>query len=200
MHDPNDSLVAGDVVELHRLRVSTIVHHVVASIITPFGTPISERPPIPTPDERLAEYKERRFAKLHRRELRQKAADGDEAAIQELRAMGLDPGKGVEPGKRQTEGLERGAGQVRTPKKGAILGNKGQKLPEGVLPGGKHEVGKVNERARKNKERAVKMQAQAERNLLEAKEVEEELQTEERLGQKTLLPTQGSNVRVEEKL
>ena len=191
--------MAGDVVELHRLRVSTIVHHVVASIVTPFGTPISERPPIPTPDERLAEYKARRFAKLHRRELRQKAADGDEAAIEELKAMGLDPGKGIEPGKRQSERLEKGTGKARTPKKSAVLGNKGQKLPEGVLPGGKHEVGKINERARKNKENAMKMEAQADENLLEAKEVGEQLQTEDRLGQESLLPTQGPNVKVEEK-
>lgn len=108
--------------------------------------------------------------------------------------MGLDPGKNAEPGKGRTEGLERGAG-----KKGAILGNKGQKLPEGVLPGGKHEVGKINERAQKNKEKATKMEMQAEKNLLEAKETEEELATEEELGARTKVPKQGPNVVVEEK-
>lgn len=159
-------------VELHRLRVSTIVHHVVASIVTPFGTPISERPPIPTPDERLAEYKERRFTKLHRRELRQKAADGDEAAIEELKAIGLDPSKGVDGRKRQTAGLEKSTGEARTSKKGT-----------------------VNERARKNKERAIKMETQAGANLLEARELEDE----ERLGQEILPPTQGPDVRIEGK-
>ena len=158
VHDPNSSLLLGDVVELHRLRVSTVVHHVVAKIITPFSTPISERPPVPTPDERLAIYKEKRFAKLRRRELRQKAADGDSAAIQELRSMGLDPGKGVAPApaKRKMGGLEKGT--------------------------------KINERAQKNKESALKMQAQTEKNLLEAQEVEEELQTESELGAKSILP------------
>lgn len=173
VHDPNSSLVAGDVVELHRLRVSTIVYHVVASIITPFGTPISERPPVPTPDERLAKYKERRFVKLQRRELRQKAAGGDVDAIQELKGMGLVP--------------DKDAARTRTPKQGALSGQKGQKSPDG-----KHEVGKINERAKKNKERAMKLDAQAEKNLLEAKELEEELQTEKEFGAKTIVPKQGS--------
>jgi small subunit ribosomal protein S17 len=141
VHDPNNSLIAGDVVELHRLRVSTIVHHVVASIVTPFGRPISDRPPIPTPDERLAKYKEHRFAKLHRRELRQKAMDGDAS----------------------------------------------------------DEGGKINERAQKNKEKAMKMDMQAEKNLLEAKAVEKELRTEEELGARTIVPKQGPYVVVEER-
>ena len=113
--------------------------------------------------------------------------------------MGLDAGKNAEPGKRKTEGLEKGAGQVRTPKKGAILGNKGRKLPEGVLPDGKHEVGKINERAQKNKGEAMRMEAQAEKNLLEAKEVEDDLRTEEELGARTIVPKQRPNLVVEER-
>ena len=49
VHDPNNSLNQGDVIKMHRLKVSTAVHHVVASIVTPFGTPIESLPPIPTP-------------------------------------------------------------------------------------------------------------------------------------------------------
>ena len=64
--------------------------------------------------------------------------------------MGLDPGKGVEVGKGETANLQRGVGKVRTPGKGAILGRKGQKLPEGVLPGRKAEVGGINDRAKRN--------------------------------------------------
>ncbi|EMC95937.1 hypothetical protein BAUCODRAFT_47953, partial [Baudoinia panamericana UAMH 10762] len=87
VHDPNSTLVAGDVVELHRLRVSKSVHHVVASIVSAFGTPIEARAPIPSPDERLAAYKQKRFAKLERRSLRQEAAKGSASAIEALAAM-----------------------------------------------------------------------------------------------------------------
>ena len=67
-------------------------------------------------------------------------------------------------------------GKSRNPGKGGILGEKGQKLPKGVLPGGKHEVGKIDDRAKHNKEMAMKFDAQAEDRLLEAKEKGEELE------------------------
>jgi small subunit ribosomal protein S17 len=137
VHDPNNSLVTGDVVELHRLRVSRRVEHVVASIVSPFGTPIDSRPPIPTADERLAEYKEYRFKKLHRRELRLKAAEGDAEAIQELKSMGLDAGQGAVAGVGRKDNLQQG--KAKTSAEGAILGQKGQKLPQRVLPGGVQE-------------------------------------------------------------
>lgn len=189
VHDPNSSLVTGDVIEMHRLRASTGVHHVVARIITPFGTPIAERPPVPTADERLSAYKQKRFAKLRRRSLRREAAKGDAEAIRELRRMGLDPGKGVEAGKGQTVNVQKGVGKKRnpTPGDGAILGAKQQKLPEGVLPGGKHEVGKINERAQKNKGKAMQFRAKAEENLLEAKEKGEVLE-KEGLGSDSVVP------------
>ena len=104
--------------------------------------------------------------------------------------MGLDPGKGVEAFKGETANVQKGVGKVRTPAKGAILGSKGQKLPEGVLPGGKHEVGKINERAQRNKDKAVKREKQAERNILEAKEKGEELERQG-LGSDSVLPKQG---------
>jgi small subunit ribosomal protein S17 len=50
------------------------------------------------------------------------------------------------------------------------MGNKGQKLPKGVLPRGKHAVGKIDERAKHNKEQAAKRNEKAEKNLLEAKQ------------------------------
>ena len=178
VHDPNNSLIVGDVIQLHRLRVSKRVHHVVGRITAPFGKPIQDRPPIPTPDERLAQYKKERFAKLERRALRRKAAMGDAEAIEQLRSMGLDPGKNVAPGKGEKAGVQEGVGKKRTPTSGAILGSKGQKLPEGVLPGGKHEVGKINERSKQNKESATKLNEQAEANLLEAKEKADELKEE----------------------
>lgn len=125
VHDPNNSLVTGDVIELHRLQVSRRVRHVVASVVAPFGKPLDARPPIPTPDDRLAAYKEARFRKLKRRELRAKAANGDAEAIQALQDMGLDPGDDAEPG----------VGKPST-EKGNKLGQEGQKLSSEVLRDG----------------------------------------------------------------
>lgn len=171
VHDPNNSLNQGDVISLHRLKVSTAVHHVVASIITPFGTPIESRPPIPTPEERLAAYKAKRLPKLHRRTLRREAAKGSPEAIAELKSLGADPGAGVAPGKGERFGTEKGTGKTRTPAKGALMGKNGQKLPEGVLPGGKHEVGKIDARAKHNKEAAIKRQEKTAANLKRSQEL-----------------------------
>lgn len=188
VHDPNSSLIQGDVVSLHRLRVSTAVKHVVANIITPFGKPISERPNIPTPEERLATYKTVRLAKLHRRHLRREAAKGDAESIVELRRMNLDPGHGVAAGKGETKGTEKGAGKSRTPSEGGIVGKKGQKMPKGVLPGGKHEVGKIGERAKHNKESAMKMEGKARENQAEAQEKEVQLEREGLRGGSAAMP------------
>ncbi|KAF2772593.1 nucleic acid-binding protein [Teratosphaeria nubilosa] len=176
VHDPNNSLLAGDVVVIDRLRCSKEVYHIVTKLHAPFGTPAHERPPIPTPDQRLANWKKERFAKIQRRALRRAAARGDEKAINELKVLGLDPGAGVEAGEGRNEDLQEGVGKERTPSKGAILGSQGQKLPEGVLPGGEQAVGKINERAKHNKEMAMKLDAKAEDNLLEAKEKAEALE------------------------
>ncbi|SMQ51576.1 unnamed protein product [Zymoseptoria tritici ST99CH_3D7] len=175
VHDPNNSLVTGDVVELHRLKVSRKVEHVVASIVSPFGTPIESRAPIPTADERLAAYKEYRFKKLQRRELRVKAAEGKAEAIRALKKKGLNPGAGVEEGVGQLENAEYGDGQTKTPSEGAILGEKGQKLPEGVLPGGMREVGKIDDWSAEKKAEYRRLRAEESRNLSEAKEKEAEL-------------------------
>ncbi|QIW95984.1 hypothetical protein AMS68_001502 [Peltaster fructicola] len=67
VHDPNNSLVEGDIVILHRLSVAKTVRHVIGEVAVPYGKPLAERPPIPTPEERLAEYKKQRLAKFARR-------------------------------------------------------------------------------------------------------------------------------------
>lgn len=109
VHDPASSLVAGDVVSLHRLQVSANVHHVVASIVAPFGTPIDQRAPIPTPDERLAEYKAKRFKKLARRGLRRAAAAGDEEAQEKVREMdAAAEGVGKKDGKKPRAPVAKG--------------------------------------------------------------------------------------------
>ena len=141
--------------------------------MSPFGNPIESRPPIPTPEERLATYKQKRFIKLERRTLRRRAAHGIEDAIQQLKDMGLDPGVS---GVSKHQNAPKLVKKESTPKDGAVLGEKGQKLPEGVLPGGTHEVsGDINERALHNSGKARKFEEKAKDNLVEAEEKDEEL-------------------------
>lgn len=69
MHDPNNSLRTGDVVEiLSGWRTSKSKRFIVNRIIAPFGPPIDARPPVPTAEEREREHalgvkekKERKF-------------------------------------------------------------------------------------------------------------------------------------------
>jgi small subunit ribosomal protein S17 len=66
------------------------VHHVVNSIIAPFGEPIEARPPIPTEEERLAERLRKRMAKDERRGAKRfsddsKTLDGAQEARDEVK-------------------------------------------------------------------------------------------------------------------
>ncbi|RCI11070.1 hypothetical protein L249_7463 [Ophiocordyceps polyrhachis-furcata BCC 54312] len=61
VHDPKSSLRTGDVVS---------IRHVIKQIIAPFGTPINERPPVPTLEERIAEREAKKVAKDKRRAIR----------------------------------------------------------------------------------------------------------------------------------
>jgi hypothetical protein len=88
-----------------------------------------------------------------------------------LKQQGLDPGAGVAPGKGESFGTEKGTGKTRTPSDGTLLGSKGQKLPEGVLPGGKQAVGKIDSRAKQNKEAAMKRHEQTMANLKRSQEL-----------------------------
>lgn len=160
MHDRNSSVREGDVVVLHRLRVSKTVHHVVASIAAPFGTPVEDRPPIPSPDERLEDYRERRRQKVERQILRKRAEAGDSEAVHELKSRGV----AFEPVVEETS---KGKGGNKK-----AVGSKGQPLPDGVLPGGKHAVGTIDGRAKHNKEKAMKLDEKTADNLAEAEELE----------------------------
>lgn len=74
VHDPNSSLRTGDVVSIvPGWRTSLHKRHVVKSIIAPYGTPLEERPPIPSEEERLAVLIQKREAKEQRREARREA-------------------------------------------------------------------------------------------------------------------------------
>ncbi|PQE26446.1 ribosomal s17 protein [Rutstroemia sp. NJR-2017a BBW] len=56
VHDPRSSLRTGDIIAINPgERYSKTVRYVVSSIVAPFGTPIEERPPIPTAEERAKE-------------------------------------------------------------------------------------------------------------------------------------------------
>ncbi|KAG9250138.1 uncharacterized protein F5Z01DRAFT_602815, partial [Emericellopsis atlantica] len=68
VHDPKSSLRTGDVVSIMP-GWPTAQHkrHVVKRIIAPYGVPISERPPIPTLQELIAEREAKKAAKDERR-------------------------------------------------------------------------------------------------------------------------------------
>lgn len=72
VHDPNNSLRLGDIVAITPgWRTSQHKRHVVKHIIAPAGgIPISERPPVPTEEERFAEALAWRAAKDARRNAR----------------------------------------------------------------------------------------------------------------------------------
>ncbi len=73
VHDPNNSLRAGDVVAITPgWRMSKSKRHVVKHIIKPAGVPISERPPIPTEEERWAVDDARKQAKDERKALKKR--------------------------------------------------------------------------------------------------------------------------------
>ena len=64
VHDPKSSLRTGDIISISPgWRVSKQVHHVVNSIIAPFGEPIESRPAVPSEEERLLEREEKRRKK-----------------------------------------------------------------------------------------------------------------------------------------
>lgn len=51
-------------------RASKQVHHVVNSILAPFGEPIEARPPVPTVEERIAEKEAKRKLKEGKRRMK----------------------------------------------------------------------------------------------------------------------------------
>ncbi|KAF2272128.1 nucleic acid-binding protein [Westerdykella ornata] len=62
--DPNSSLVEGDVVRITSgHRFSKQIHHVVTSIIAPFGTPVDQRPPVLTQEQLMQKRLEARLEK-----------------------------------------------------------------------------------------------------------------------------------------
>ncbi|PYH46878.1 nucleic acid-binding protein [Aspergillus saccharolyticus JOP 1030-1] len=75
--DPRESLRVGDVIEFSSgFPKSRNVRHVVTRIITPFGTPIEDRPAVLTREELDIERAAKRSAKWQRKEARIRAGGG----------------------------------------------------------------------------------------------------------------------------
>lgn len=74
VHDPNNSLRTGDVVCIvPGWPTSKHKRHVVKHIVAPYGTPIEERAPIPSADERITERDQKKAEKDSRRDARRAA-------------------------------------------------------------------------------------------------------------------------------
>ncbi|OCK76558.1 nucleic acid-binding protein [Lepidopterella palustris CBS 459.81] len=87
--DPNSSLREGDVVQIASgWRSSKNIRHVVSSIVAPFGPPISERPPVPTAAELLAERQRLRMEKDVRQASRGRLAS--KRRVEEAKAEGRE--------------------------------------------------------------------------------------------------------------
>ncbi|KAH7197746.1 uncharacterized protein B0J16DRAFT_409334 [Fusarium flagelliforme] len=71
VHDPNSSLRTGDVVSIvPGWPTSQHKRHVIKEIIAAHGVPAHKRPPVPTMEERIAEYEAKKAAKDERRAAR----------------------------------------------------------------------------------------------------------------------------------
>ncbi|KAF2445874.1 nucleic acid-binding protein [Karstenula rhodostoma CBS 690.94] len=78
--DPNSSLVEGDVVRIASgWRTSKSIRHVVTSIVSPFGEPVENRPPILSDEERMQIRIKERLLKDVR-----SAAKGRQTSLQRL--------------------------------------------------------------------------------------------------------------------
>ncbi|KAL2072440.1 hypothetical protein VTL71DRAFT_11783 [Oculimacula yallundae] len=89
VHDPNSSLRIGDIISISSgWRYSKHVHHVVNSIVAPFGDPIEARPAVPTLEERL----EIRDRKRVRKEAKRNAERGEvvEGEVEGIVAEGVE--------------------------------------------------------------------------------------------------------------
>ncbi|CZS98368.1 related to ribosomal protein [Rhynchosporium agropyri] len=87
VHDPNSSLRIGDIISISSgWRYSKHVHHVVNSIVAPFGDPIEARPRVPTLEERL----EKRDAKRLRKEAKRGLWKGNAGEGEQVEGQGRE--------------------------------------------------------------------------------------------------------------
>ncbi|KAL1956194.1 hypothetical protein VTO42DRAFT_7541 [Malbranchea cinnamomea] len=121
--DPRNSLREGDVIQFASgWRTSKNVRHVVERIIAPFGTPIEERPPIPTREELEAERKAKKgktkgakLGKIKQRVLRRLAIERQKADYKRKLEMERE---------RHRQEIERAKERDNTPEKRALAAAK----------------------------------------------------------------------------
>ncbi|KAH7410388.1 hypothetical protein DE146DRAFT_353110 [Phaeosphaeria sp. MPI-PUGE-AT-0046c] len=89
VRDPNSSLVPGDVVRITSgHRSSKAIHHVVTSIIAPFGEPVENRPPVMTTEELDALRLKKRLLKDVR--AAERGRQVSKARLRQARGQGLE--------------------------------------------------------------------------------------------------------------
>jgi hypothetical protein len=144
VNDPNSSVREGDIITMTPERHSKHVMHTVSQIVAPYGIPISQRPPLATPEERESAYLEKRVRKLERRRkseassgVVEKAAD---AVLQGKDSSLKDRGNKTNEVRKQSE-----HGRM-------------------VLPGGKHKFGKINDEATRGKRKVEKLDRKTAQN------------------------------------
>ncbi|KAL1794021.1 mitochondrial 37S ribosomal protein uS17m [Alternaria dauci] len=100
--DPNNSVVEGDVVRITSgHRTSKVIHHVVTSIVAPFGEPVENRPPVLT----QAQLEEQRIKDRLLKDVRS-AERGRQASIQRL-AQARKQGLRIPTLEEAMEGMRR---------------------------------------------------------------------------------------------
>jgi hypothetical protein len=157
VNDPNSSVREGDIITMTPERHSKHVMHTVSRIVAPYGIPISQRPPLATPEERESAYLEKRARKLERRHEKEAnggvATEGADTVLQGKEASLKDRGNKTNVVRKQEE-------HGRT-----------------VLPGGKHKFGKINEEASKGKRKVEKLNQKTVANEAQRQEVAAEDET-----------------------
>lgn len=91
VHDPANSLREGDMIHVRRLTSQRTdqVRHVVHDILVPFGIDIADRAAVPTEHELRSQHAVGYAEKVARRDLRHKAASGDQEAVRTVKEQGI---------------------------------------------------------------------------------------------------------------
>lgn len=153
VNDPTSALNEGDVIRLAPERHSKHVMFTVSEILAPFSTPVSERPPLLTQEQRDAIIDEKRRGKVERRALR-----GVPSALEEGRRRGWSVPAMYDEANREGHNVER-----------ATTVSDGRE----ALPGGRHKFGKIGDEAKFGANRALSRMEKGKQNEKEKDEAAE---------------------------
>jgi len=107
VHDPASSLREGDIISITPgFRVSKHVHHVVSSIVAPFGEPIEARPAVPTAEERLLQRAQKLDAKREMRLGKLSPEDREKKLALETQLVEVEKRKGKLEERREEKAKE----------------------------------------------------------------------------------------------